>query len=355
MATLAAFEWAVDGVGSPFQGAEKVEKKFAYFVAHKDEYDCVFVGSSRVMNQLSPAAFDGQLAADGRVCRSFNLGYAAMFLPECSFLIEQIRALHPARLRGVVIELSSPVPRHDLDDPVTERDVYWHRLKPTLLACAAVLNDADARDTTGQRVAQLWLQVSLFARCETHLGYGPSLLAAMRKSSARRSQMHEWPGDVIGPARDGFVPITHTLGQGEAGVAKTGGSTPDLLLFEKSVAELRVEIARPPGPPSCPAAVAVLRKLLGRQVAALKSSRIRPFFFIGPGTTREQTFLDLRADGTLPELAAFNDPGAHPDLYALEWRADRNHLNATGAGQLSQQLAQALAASGFPAPARPPR
>ena len=342
LAALALLEWVAGRVASPFQGADKVEKKFAYYASHRDDYDFVFVGSSRVMNQLSPKVFDAQMAAAGHPCRSFNLGVAAMFLPECSFLIDQVRALHARQLRGMVIELSDPAPRHDAEHPLTERDIYWHHLAPTALACAAVWTDSDWRATTPERIAQVWLQTTIFARCLLHLGAGPPLVEKMRKWTSRHTDPGTPPREITGPDADGFVPLPHTLGQGQPGVAKTGGSTPDLQAFENSVANLRTAN---PAPAPNPLALSVLRDQMNRCVADLERDGIRPFFFIGPGTAREAVFLGLRADRTLPVLFAFNDPDAHPDLYALDVRADRNHLNATGAERLSRQLAQAIASA----------
>lgn len=363
LAALAAFEVVVERIASPFQGAEKVERKFAYFAAHKDEYDFVFVGSSRVMNQLSPKVFDAEMAAAGRPCRSFNLGVAAMFLPECSFVINQILALRPSRLRGMVIELSSPAPRHDAEHPLTERDIYWHRPLPTLLASAALWTDADGRATSMQRVAQVWLQSTIFARCMLHLGYGPQLVEQLRKSRSRQDEARKPSSAVIGPLLDGFFPILHTLGHGEAGVAKTGGAMPDLLAFQSAVDRLRATpVAAAPHdasiePPSIAGRVAsdVQRAFIAHQVARLGRHGIEPFYFIGPGTTREQAFLALIADGTVPRLLAFNDPDAYPDLYAPAVRGDRNHLNAAGAELLSRHLARALVAAGAHPSSSPPR
>ena len=318
---FAAFEAVLDRVAPPFQGATKVAKKFAYFAAHKDEYDVVFVGSSRVMNQISPHEFDAQMAAAGRPCRSFNLGFAGMFLPECTFLIDRVRALHPARLRTMVIEMSNPAPRHDAAHPLTERDIYWHRAGPTLLACAAVWTDPDFQAAPWQRSMQVFLQTAIFARCAVHLGCGPQLLNNLRKLTPAPDQ------EIVGPGADGFFPLRHTLGGGQSHAAKTGGTAADRLAFQNKVERLRLEhpagageAAAIPRSPMGRRAWSVLRALLARQFGALGRDGIRPLAFIGPGTTREQGFLDLRADGTLPTLLAFNDPDAHPDLYALDVR-----------------------------------
>ena len=355
LAAFAVFEGGIEHFASPFQGADKVARKFAYFAAHKDEYDMVFVGSSRVMNQLSPREFDAQMAAAGRPCRSFNLGFAGMFLPESSFLIDQVRALRPARLRGMIVELSSPAPRHDAGHRLTERDVYWHHLLPTALACIAVWTDPESKATPHERVAQTWLQATTFARCMVHLGYGPQWVDDLRKLRPWRNRAQVADREIIGPSEDGFSPLLHTLGQGQTHAAKTGGDPTDRLAFQSMVERLRAEETHPAVDSAASSssflrrkAREALRSLLTRQLSALSRAGIKPFPFVGPGTTREQIFHDLYADGTLPTLLAFNDPTAHADLYALDVRADRNHLNAAGADLLSRQLAQAVVAAGYP-------
>ena len=74
----------------------EVSEKLAYFARHKDEYDAVFVGSSRVYRQIAPGVFDRQVAAStGRAMRSFNLGAPSMFLPESLYVIDRILAQRP--------------------------------------------------------------------------------------------------------------------------------------------------------------------------------------------------------------------------------------------------------------------
>ena len=348
-AVLIGFEWVVDRLESPFQGADKVEKKFAYFAAHKDEFDFVFIGSSRVMNQISPRLFDREMAAAGRPCRSINLGYAAMFLPESAFLIERVRALHPARLRGMLVELSSPTPRHDAQHPLMAREIYWHGPVGTALACAAVLTETSSTYSAAERREQLWRQGAIYARCLLHLDSGLTLLDHLRTLGNRRSKRRLATPDLLGPDRDGFFPLRTLLGQGEAGAVKTGGSTQDLQGFEDNVAALRAEEAAPlpaPAPPALGFALGqkILRDVMERQVRALRASRIEPVYFIGPGTTREQPFLDLAARGVVPRLFAFNDPVAYPELYRPDMRADRYHLSPRGAELLTHLLVQRLTA-----------
>jgi len=64
-----------------------VSQKFRFFAAHKDEFDTLFIGSSRVYFQISPAIFDRVTRASGLPTHSFNFGIGGMYLPETSYLL----------------------------------------------------------------------------------------------------------------------------------------------------------------------------------------------------------------------------------------------------------------------------
>src|SRR6266446_10457255 len=59
-----------------------VSQKFRFFAAHKDEFDTVFIGSSRIYFQISPATFDRFTRESGLSTHSFNFGIGGMYLPE---------------------------------------------------------------------------------------------------------------------------------------------------------------------------------------------------------------------------------------------------------------------------------
>src|SRR5437016_1679781 len=81
-----------------------VSQKLRFFAAHKDEFDTLFIGSSRVYFQISPAIFDGVMRESGSATRSFNFGIGGMFLPESAYVLEQLLTTKPRNLRWVVIE-----------------------------------------------------------------------------------------------------------------------------------------------------------------------------------------------------------------------------------------------------------
>ena len=67
-----------------------VSQKFRFFTAHKDEFDTLFIGSSRIYFQISPTVFDRVTHESGLTTHSFNFGIGGMYLPESDYLLEQI-------------------------------------------------------------------------------------------------------------------------------------------------------------------------------------------------------------------------------------------------------------------------
>jgi hypothetical protein len=79
-------------------------QKFRFFSAHKDEFDTLFIGSSRIYFQISPAIFDRVTRESGLPTHSFNFGIGSTYLLESAYLLEQILNLKPRNLRWLFIE-----------------------------------------------------------------------------------------------------------------------------------------------------------------------------------------------------------------------------------------------------------
>ena len=89
----------------PAELPSTVREKLAHLAAHGDDYDVIFVGSSRIQNHIMPALFDRLTAEGGLPVKSFNAGVSSMHTPEDGWYLEQILARKPARLRWVFLEI----------------------------------------------------------------------------------------------------------------------------------------------------------------------------------------------------------------------------------------------------------
>lgn len=87
------------------QTAVRIDRKLHWCEAHKDDFDIIFVGSSRVFHGLSPRIFDQETRASGQHWRSFNLGMDKMGMAQSVAIIRELVATGPRRLKYVFFEL----------------------------------------------------------------------------------------------------------------------------------------------------------------------------------------------------------------------------------------------------------
>ena len=87
------------------QDVSRIARKLHWCEAHKDNFDIVFVGSSRVFHGLSPRIFDQVARANGQRWRSFNLGMDKMGMAQSMAIIRELVATGPRHLKYVFFEL----------------------------------------------------------------------------------------------------------------------------------------------------------------------------------------------------------------------------------------------------------
>lgn len=112
-------------------------EKFAHYRRHADDYDLVYVGTSRVLRAFDPAVFEARMAELGRPLCAYNFGLVGMTWLEEREVVDWVLAQRGARLRWLLVE---PTEREYLlasANLFTLRDVSWHTPAGTLRALAA--------------------------------------------------------------------------------------------------------------------------------------------------------------------------------------------------------------------------
>ena len=94
---------AAHSFGAPPQLAED-SLRWQWFAEHRDSYDLVFIGSSRIYHGISPKLF---CEVAGHSWRGFNLGVDRMRTPACLDVARRVMALHPAKLKYLFFELQA--------------------------------------------------------------------------------------------------------------------------------------------------------------------------------------------------------------------------------------------------------
>lgn len=305
--------------------------KLQYFEEHKDEFDVVFIGSSRIFRGVDPRIVDAELAAAGVPLRSFNLAVGGMGAFETDHLLHRIAELKPARLRWVMFEGLQFDPTFiRTENTYSARSVFWHTPAETKNALHATGQlEAPWFEKLGLYVTHVQLMLWKYA----NYGSGQSFVAA-----------------ITGVSRDPFgrALTTEQLADGRGYQSLEILSDKDdaklraeMLAnrqrFEQKIAELTTERLRRPD--LADSNITALRA----QYRAAESIGARLVYLLLPAVPAPPEILALHERGDIPLLFDFYQPDAYPEMFDVNQYYDAGHFNREGATQFSQLLGRALA------------
>jgi len=307
--------------------------KWAHFMAHRDEYTTVYIGTSVVRHHIVPEVVDAEMRARGIRERSFNLGMSHMTYSEARLLVERLLALRPAKLKRIVLDA------HLFLDPskgneLSPRHLWWHTPAETWPVLERVYAWKGKRARRNARLRSE-LQAMLIV-----------LTAAGRLSDRFRAG---WDPEFRRPDEDD-APVTAEGYQ----ALDTMTSAPVLrqrrklqrgvVYFERMVRSRgRQTTTRKLGRRERAAMDDLVRRVAtaGLQPVVLETSSIRQRYEFTAAVRRQAIIL------------SFNDPARFPELYDVALRHDYNHLNNAGARAVSLMLGDMFAAALGPAAREP--
>ena len=294
-----------------------VAAKLQFFTEHKDEFDTLFLGTSRIYYTVSPEIFDQTTGESGLSTRTFNFGIDAMHPPENFYVLEQILKTKPRNLKWVFLEVGDVQTRlHKILG--TERAVYWHDWARTKLTLRKAFNPR-GNAPWFVRISRLWLarrdlasHLSLFARQCANVGRADCLSWQDRSRPAEA-------GVELGPKRDGYR------------LAGGAMSAENAVSFQQRLAE-KVAEARPnPIDPYADEAYRDYARQI-REIGAVPVFVVTPVIFQSPVTFRKSPPPGL--------LLSFNNCKTYPMLFDPKVRIDDAHLTKEGAEEFSRLLAR---------------
>ncbi len=308
-------------LGDPRRGTDRLfADKLVYFDEHRDSFDVLFFGSSRVWAGVIPELFDAGTTALDRPARSFNFAVPAAHGHETDSLIRRVQGMKPARWRWAVIELDfwkGVVPPSMEFQP---RTILWHDLPSTISGMRSIhLYSGQPREEKWEHMVTVLLH---FGAHVTAFGRGPVAARHLLKPTGGRRH----------PAW-----LTQDRGYQEPAWGR------DSLLKNLDRYQREVETLKTRNKPS--------GNLNNYNVQAVKSQaqRLRragvtPVYLVTPDLGLKPHYLVLKQQRVLEYQLSFNDPGAYPELYLVEHRWDRQHLNRAGAELFSAVLAESFVA-----------
>ena len=306
-----------------------VSQKFRFFAAHKDEFDTLFIGSSRVYFQISPAIFDRVTRESGMPTHSFNFGVGGMYLPETSYLLEQILNLKPRNLRWVFIEYDELQTKWSPENQTSRRALYWADWKrvslllrkltdagtdPVWLPSPAKLRDIVLRQKGEKNTRTLLtFYAGQFEKNYTNVARATDVLQYFlgRDTKGRRAR-------YLGVASDGYVTRPNRISPNQVAAYERG---------------LAAAMAQTDTHPLSPYAVEAYRQC----AQEVRETGATPIFLITPSTT--QINVATESTGLTGVVMAFNNPRTYPGLYRSSARRDGQHLTKSGAEEFTRIVA----------------
>jgi hypothetical protein len=293
-------------VFAPFPDIPSIAPKWNHLCEHREDYDSIFVGSSRFNHHVISQEFDAAVGSG----RSFNFGVDACRPPESFYVTRKILDLELPRLKWVFIDLTGIRSQLEAENLASVRTAYWHDFRHTRLALAHLLETGGAWLTLA---SDLSTHVNLLLKRTAHQGEGSALLKRWlveQKHQERRDPFVQTAGYAKGPDR-----------------SLKGAEREEFL---RIVAEFKKGVAPVPVRP-------VFREALSALIADIRRAGADPIFVLGPTLAQSENFVGI-PDGT--PVLAFNDPNKYPALFDPDNRYDPAHLNERGARIFTARLAE---------------
>jgi len=294
-----------------------IAAKLEFFVQHKDEFDTLIVGTSRLYYSISPELFDQTTRENGFPTRTFNFGIDGMHPPENFYVLEQILKTKPRKLKWVVLEMADIQTKWD-NILGTQRLVYWHDWPRTALTLKKALNPRGNANWL-IKTTRLWLarrdlfsNLFLFGKQFSNAGRAADLFPSEKRERFRDAEVE------LGPRRDGYR------------IAGDAMSPERAALFQARLAQ---EVSAAPRFLD-PATEEGYRTAASQ----LREAGAAPLFVVAP--ILFQSTVRFRNSPPPAPLVSFNDSRKFPALYDTRVRIDDAHLTSEGAAEFTRLLAQ---------------
>ena len=295
-----------------------IAAKLKFFTEHKDEFDTVIVGTSRLYYSAAPEIFDATAQENGLPTHSFNFGIDGMHPPENFYVLEQILKTKPRNLKWVILELGDIQTRWD-NILGTQRAVYWHDWPRTALTMKKALNPRGNANWF-IKLTRLWLarrdfisNLTLFGKQLANVGRAADFLPAAER------ERYADAASELGPRGDGY------RWAGAAMSAERAASFQQRLAGEISGATQKyLDPATESG---------------YRQAAKqIRDAGAAPLFVVTPIIF--QTTSRFRQSPPPAPIIAFNDARKYPQFYDVKVRIDDGHLTRPAAEDFCRALAR---------------
>ena len=309
------------------QNLPVISAKVAHYQTHKNDYDTLFFGSSRIYHHIDPATFDRTTRAAGIPTHSFNFGIAGLKPLHNYTLLQTILKDPPPQLKWVFIEDAIDQGSAPLSEARTNRAIYWHNWKNTAYALRFVLSHPHT--TLSQKASYSLSHLLPFFYHVLNLGrvfsqwYPQHHISAEDQAIAAQflTRAGYRPIDFDMPKRQYFLDNQTQYQQEVEQLAQQKKQKKEQNTYQEPLPTITTQH-------------------LQNITRTVTTAHATPIFIIAPTTIYQETIHSAYQQGKIDHLLSFNNPNQYPQLFAPENRTDWDHLTPETAQIFTQQLAE---------------
>ena len=302
-----------------------ISPKKTYYQAHKDNYNTLFFGSSRVLNHINPKVIDQVAKSKGLEINSYNFGIPAIREIHSYVLLRDVLQDAPESLEWVFIEISLDKGYEPIANARTNRSIYWHTFSNTKIAVEYIINSEESIFNKAILVGShllphIYHQLNL-GIISSHLW--PSETQSLE--SQKDQKTYEASKGFLGITSHHYNDLRQLFLDAQADYKK---DVEQLIEYHQTRAnkdELLPDNKR---------------VLINKIIDTVHAAGATPFFIITPTLNTAQDLYQAHEEDLIPILFAYNNPSDYPQFYDVENRHDPEHLNIQTANDFSQELAQ---------------
>ncbi|MGC9384957.1 MAG: hypothetical protein ACP5D6_10190 [Kosmotogaceae bacterium] len=309
--------------------------KLKQFSERKDEYQVIFIGSSRIYRHIIPSKFDQFMASQGYPIQSYNFGVSGMTVPETHFVLKKILAMKPQNLEFVFLELDDLNLIIAEKNRRSERVIYWHTWEHTLWIYQLLwLNILNEKRLIFHNLKKIHSHTVPLLYNLINFGQGDHWIQWILLPTEGVDTTLDPGGDTFygTPGIDGYLALNDEPAPNFQ--RRHQEFLENLDTYHKKVRS----ITRTSNQPATPQSDQV--KAIEDLIKVVRDSGATPVFIITPVLEKETHLIAAQTRGYVPLLFAFNDPIEFPILYDANQRFDIDHLNHEGATEFSKLLAE---------------
>ena len=337
-ALLGTASWVQSLDRMPFLGWSR--SKCAHFLAHKNDYDTLIIGSSRLHHGCNPADLDLRTKELGLATRTYNLAFGGMRAHDFDEVANWVLDQRPANLRRMVIELTDSDPGSTEGNWMADMPIQTHTLRQFANRCGTILG---WNQPLADKLAKLHFVTAHTLVNALRIGQGPRLVDDLLRTNQGRTL------DLVSPvAAEGFVPVEQVKWAATFAAHEAYLANPEQAIAtrdKKKVTKLLPQFHRG-------FSMSSWRRLDQR----CRQLGIEPIYVVMPTMSWGFQGRDAVAElGDQAFVLDLDDPANHPTLFEIGLYYDPSHLNQEGSSffsrYLAEQMVMRLAAKG-PAPTK---